>query len=84
MTQEIKKQNPGSIKVLCVNLESKVAGYIVKWESFEPDYSGFDCCHEGYWFTKSYEWAIYCSHENTITFAGSNLIRKIKEIRRIE
>ncbi|MBP1961185.1 hypothetical protein [Paenibacillus aceris] len=51
-------------------------GHQVKFEFFEPNYDGDG---EGFWFTDEMNWIIYCSHENSITFGGELLIRRIKE-----
>lgn len=48
--------------------------YEIEISVFEPYYSG----SEGFWFDESFDWLIYASHENSITFAGS-ILPKIKE-----
>ncbi len=42
---------------------------------YEKDESGytFDWINEEYYFDDSYEWIVYVSHENTITFCGDKL-----------
>jgi len=50
--------------------------YEIETKFFEPYYSGA----EGYWFDKKMEWLIYVSHENSITFAGSLIVKLIKDI----
>ncbi len=44
--------------------ENRSKGFVIKLFEFEADYDGT----EGYWFNKSFEWAIYSSHEDSITF----------------
>ncbi|MEL7128458.1 MAG: hypothetical protein AAGK23_02835 [Pseudomonadota bacterium] len=42
-------------------------------ESFEIDTEAVDFSYngaEGYWFDKSMDWIVYCSHEQTVTMGG--------------
>jgi hypothetical protein len=43
--------------------------YEIKVNIFEPYYEG----DEGFWCDAGFDWLIYASHENSITFAGSIL-----------
>jgi hypothetical protein len=47
--------------------------YEMEISVFEPIYCGSEC----FWFDEKFEWLIYASHENSITFAGS-ILPKIK------
>lgn len=51
-------------------------GRLIKPKFFEPKYDGDG---EGFWFPKDMEWIIYCSHENSISFGGEQLIQSIKK-----
>jgi len=55
--------------------ENKCKGFVIKLSEFEADYDG----SEGYWFNKTLEWAIYSSHEDSITFGGEKLISALKK-----
>ena len=50
--------------------------FVINFENFEPEYGNGG---EGYWFDRNMKWIIYCSHENSITFGGEDLIKRIKE-----
>jgi hypothetical protein len=51
-------------------------GKIVRFETFEPRYDGDG---EGFWFQQDMKWMIYCSHENTISIGGQELVQSIKD-----
>jgi len=56
--------------------EWKNAGRQINPKTFEPQYDGEG---EGYWFPKDMKWIVYCSHENSITFGGEEIIQLIKK-----
>ncbi|MHA6484111.1 hypothetical protein ACX1C1_19640 [Paenibacillus sp. strain BS8-2] len=50
-------------------------GKQINMDFFKTQYDGEG---EGYWFPKDLKWIIYCSHENSISIGGEEIVKSIK------